>query len=71
MVESELERSTRHETITSGEEVKTDDRLQNGGFTRTLGAEHCDTGQFDEFLHAHISQIILDPTNKESQLNQA
>lgn len=59
MVQTQLKGTSGHETVTSGEEVETDDGLEHRRFTCTLGTEHCDSGEFDEFLHAHISQVIL------------
>lgn len=60
MVETQLKWTPRHETISSREAVETDDGFEDGGFTRTLRSEHCDSRQLDEFLHTDISQVIDD-----------
>ena len=59
MVETELKWTSRHNTISSWEEVKTDNRLKNGGFTGRLGSKHSDSWQLDELLDSYISQLIL------------
>ena len=60
MVETELKRSPRDKTIASGQEVQTNNGLEDRRFACTLRAEHGYSGELDELLHANISQVIDD-----------
>ena len=59
MVKTQLKGSTGDETITTRQEVEADDRLEDRRLTSRLGAKHCNTGQLDKLLDAHVSQIVL------------
>jgi len=60
MVQSELKWTSRDDTITSWQEVETNDRLENGGFTCGLCTQHHYSWQPDILLETDISQFVND-----------
>jgi len=67
MVQTQLEGTARNDTITSRQEVKTNDRFEHRRLTGRLSTKHGNSRQFDELLKADISQLI-DDINELSEL---
>lgn len=59
VVETELERSSGNYTVTTGEEIKADNRFKNRRFTGTLRTENCNSWQIDVLLQTNISKFVL------------
>jgi hypothetical protein len=60
VMETKLKGTSRHDSITSGKAVETDDGLEDGGFTCGLGTKNRNSWQLDVLLNTHIPQIIND-----------
>ena len=67
VVETQLEWTSGHNTIATGEKIQSDNRLEHGGFTSGLGAKHCNSRQIDVLVKTDISQFILHATTHVSK----
>lgn len=59
VMETKLKGTSRHDSITSGKTVETNDGLEDGGFTGRLGSKNRNSWQLDVLLNTYIPQIIL------------
>lgn len=58
MVETQLKRSSSDDTVTTGQEIKTHNRLKNGRFTSRLRTKHGDSWQINILLQSTISKFV-------------